>query len=141
MGLLNPWILLALVLALAGASVGGYVKGHSDAAASCQVEKNVMVQKANEIAMQESAKAIEQSSKLEDQHAKAQVVYRTITQQVDKIVERPVYRNVCFDDDGLHAVNDAIAGKVTDPSKPDSAVPGDKSSGKLDGGNSNPKVN
>lgn len=29
--------------------------------------------------------------------------------QIEKIVERPVYRNVCFDDDGVQVINRAIA--------------------------------
>lgn len=36
------------------------------------------------------------------------VVYQTITETVDRIVERPVYRNVCLDDDGLAVLRQAI---------------------------------
>lgn len=37
-------------------------------------------------------------------------VIRKATVTVEKIVERPVYRDACFDDDGLRAVNDLIKG-------------------------------
>lgn len=36
------------------------------------------------------------------------VVYQVITETVDRIVERPVYRNVCLDADGLAALKQAI---------------------------------
>jgi hypothetical protein len=33
------------------------------------------------------------------------VVYRTIVKTVERIVERPVYSNVCLDADGVMAIN------------------------------------
>lgn len=51
------------------------------------------------------------------------VVYQTITETVDRIVERPVYRNVCLDDDGLRALNSAVRGAAGDSSKPAATVP------------------
>jgi len=49
--------------------------------------------------------------------------YATITHNVDRIVDRPVYRNACFDDDGLRNANAALAGKAIDPLSAASAVP------------------
>lgn len=46
----------------------------------------------------------------------------TITETVEKIVEKPVYRNVCFDDDGMRALRAAI-GPGPAASKPGPAVP------------------
>lgn len=40
------------------------------------------------------------------------VVFETIERQVAQVVERPVYRDVCLDDDGVRIVNAAIAGRV-----------------------------
>ena len=51
------------------------------------------------------------------------VIYQTITKTVEKIVERPVYRNSCFDDDGLHQLNAAVTGTEPAASKPAPAVP------------------
>jgi hypothetical protein len=58
----------------------------------------------------------------EDFKEKERVVYQVITQTVDKIIERPVYRNVCLDADGLRSLNDAIRGSNTGTSKPAPAV-------------------
>lgn len=45
-------------------------------------------------------------------HADASRI-RTITVEVDRIVDRPVYRAECFDADGLRALTSAIAGTTT----------------------------
>lgn len=55
---------------------------------------------------------------------KERVVYQTITETVDRIVERPVYRNDCLDADGLRELNAAIAGSSAITGKPAPAVPG-----------------
>ena len=44
----------------------------------------------------------------ESQHAQQQT--RIVTQYVDRIVTRPVYRSICLDDDGLRIARAAIAG-------------------------------
>lgn len=71
----------------------------------------------------EAEKMIAASIGLEAGNAKAKVVYRTITQIVDKIIDRPVYRNVCLDDDGLSNANAALSGALTPASKPDKPLP------------------
>jgi len=39
----------------------------------------------------------------------------TVTREVQKIVERPVYLNHCFDDSGLQQLNSLIAGNSSEP--------------------------
>lgn len=47
----------------------------------------------------------------------------TITEEVERVVEKPVYRDVCLDADGLRVLTDAIGG--ADPAgQPARAVPG-----------------
>jgi hypothetical protein len=48
---------------------------------------------------------------------------RTITVKVEKIVDRPVYRNICIDVDGLQLIATAIA-RSDIASKPGHALPG-----------------
>ena len=45
------------------------------------------------------------ASGLEDDKAKIEIRYRTITKVVTEIVERPIYKNVCLDQDGIDAIN------------------------------------
>jgi hypothetical protein len=71
--------------------------------------KELSVKKAEEVI---EAKKEEQIDKVTDQHEKdkeeARVVYRTITKTVDKIVEKPVYLNQCFEEEGLEQINKAL---------------------------------
>jgi len=48
---------------------------------------------------------------------------------VDRIVDRPVYRSACFDDDGLQLVNDEIAGRDS-AGQPAPAVSGPAAAGR-----------
>lgn len=49
------------------------------------------------------------------EQANAKTIYQRITVEVDKIVERPVYRDQCFDADGLRQLGAAIAGRDAEP--------------------------
>lgn len=84
------------------------------------------IQKAEKQVEAEATKQAAASQALETTKEQAHVQYVTITKTVDKIVERPVYRNVCLDPDGLRAANAAIRGQAADPGKPDAALPGPK---------------
>jgi len=48
--------------------------------------------------------------------ANAKVIYQRIVVEVDKIVERPVFQQQCFDDDGLRLLGAALDGTDTQPS-------------------------
>lgn len=63
------------------------------------------------------------SAELERARHDRKIVYKTITQQVDRIVARNVYRNICIDDSGVQLVNAALAGKPIDSSQLDATVP------------------
>lgn len=65
----------------------------------------------------------EAATKHEGFKAKEEVRYVTRTKEVERIVERPVYRNICIDADGLRILNDEIAGREP-ASEPAPAVPG-----------------
>lgn len=72
------------------------------------------------------AKAIDTAVvKQETEGEKARVIYRTITRKVDRIVDRPIYRNnLCLDDDGLRAARDALRGPSAPAAKLDRSLPG-----------------
>jgi hypothetical protein len=116
------WLLVGgAVLALLGAAIymvydAGYDAGTAEVRAEW-FDAN-QAQRAKETKQGNTA-----STKLEQGNAEARIVYRTITQEVDRIVDRPVYVNACFDDDGLRHANAALAGALTPARKPDGAVP------------------
>lgn len=84
----------------------------SKAKANCvaKVEKEVAkavkpFKAAKEIA---EAKAIKASTDYEKIRSAQRIKTETITHQVQKIVERPIYLNTCLDADGLHKINELI---------------------------------
>ncbi|MCF0263399.1 hypothetical protein KW868_02770 [Acinetobacter guillouiae] len=48
------------------------------------------------------------SADYEQLKSEQRVKVETVTREVQKIVKRPVYHNVCIDDDGLHIINSLI---------------------------------
>jgi hypothetical protein len=49
----------------------------------------------------------------EKDKAGIRTVFRTITKEVAHVVEKPAYRNVCLDSDGLRVLSTAIHGGTT----------------------------
>ena len=72
---------------------------------------------------EEAAKGDAAAKGLEADREKTKTIFRTITKAVDRIVDRPIYRSVCLDADGLRLARCAIDGKSADSCKPDSPVP------------------
>lgn len=48
------------------------------------------------------------SADYEQLKSEQRVKVETVTREVQKIIERPIYSNVCIDDDGLHIINSLI---------------------------------
>jgi len=95
-------------------------RGYARGAGEIQAKWDDANEKQRKAEAEKSAKA---ATELEKGNANAKVVYRTITNTVDKYIDRPVYRNVCLDDDGLRDANAALVGALTPAGKPDSPMP------------------
>jgi len=116
--LLYGFLALAIIGSLGGISYKIHDAGYQQAKQECE-------RAAAEQREAEAKQASKAATKLEASDAKAKVVYRTIRQTVDKVVEKPVYRNVCLDDPGLRVANDALSGRApAATAKPDGTVPG-----------------
>jgi hypothetical protein len=102
---------LAMLLLLGGA----YVKGRVDGRSACNDRISVLTADSMERERNAQARALEASAELEAARGKTAIKYKTIVKEVEKIVERPVYSGVCFDDDGLRLANAALAGSATAP--------------------------
>lgn len=61
------------------------------------------------------------AQRLEDRRATAEVRWRTVTREVARVVEKPVYQSACFDDDGLRLIAEQVAARTA--SQPAPAVP------------------
>ncbi len=55
------------------------------------------------------------SADYETLKSEQRVQVETITREVQKIIERPVYRNDCFDSDGVQQLNSLIASGASKP--------------------------
>lgn len=55
------------------------------------------------------------SSDYEAEKSKQRVKVETVTREVQKIIDRPVYQQHCFDDDGVSAINSLIANDTSKP--------------------------
>ena len=114
-----PAKLLIIVAALIAGFMGG-VKYHVGVVAA----RNLAQRQSEEKIRARQVDRIDQAATgLEADKAQIRTQFRTITKEVDRVVEKPVYRNVCFDDDGLRLIRAAI-----DPTTPAGqlapAVPG-----------------
>lgn len=61
------------------------------------------------------------STRYEAARAGLDAEQRSLEKEVIRVVEKPVYRDVCLDDDGLRVLTDSIEGR--DPGQPAAAVP------------------
>lgn len=83
----------------------------ADAKCKAQIAKIEQAQQKALIEQQNKANEVSASYETEraEQQVRTQVVYKT----VEKIVTKPIYRNVCIDADGLHEINSLIKANNT----------------------------
>lgn len=102
---MNPWIYICFVLCLTSFGTGWKVQEWrykaevADAQADAKAHEQVIIKKADTA-----------SENFERDKGKNDVQFKTIRVQVEKIVEKPVYRDVCLDDDGMRTLRGAING-------------------------------
>lgn len=112
-----------IVILVVGYCVHQYGKSHYERGKIAGVASmREEVDKANATIVKMEREAFETAAKHAEQMARASQDYQTLKAQrgqkekvqyveVQKIVEKPVYHNVCFDTDGLSELNRAIKGK------------------------------
>lgn len=67
-----------------------------------------------EAAVKEQQDKLNQASAdYETLKSERQVKTETVTREIQKIIERPVYSNICIDDDGLHKINSLITNNTS----------------------------
>ena len=96
---------VALVIALL---TGGYFYVHHKGYSEAMREVAIAQEKVDKAQREKYDKLAQE---LEDTKKKRQENVRTITKTVEKIIDRPVYSNVCLEPDGLHVINAAIKGE------------------------------
>lgn len=109
-------IVAAVALVLGFCSAWKIQSWHYAAQASQQAEN------AREQAVQWSRQANAAAASHEAEKAAIAANVRVITREVAHVVEKPVYRNVCIDADGLRVITDAIGDRAA-TGQPEPAMP------------------
>lgn len=109
---------LAAIIFAAGGWAGMEWHAGQDA-----IAENKRIAATQEINRENAALLNRTSTNFEQDRSKNETRANTITVEVDKIIERPVFRNVCIDADGLRLLNSQIR-RDTTTGQPGSAVPG-----------------
>ncbi|TCB77423.1 hypothetical protein [Acinetobacter sp. ANC 4173] len=112
------WIAIGILLSICIGQLaytnhlGGKLK---DADSKCIAKLQEIEQKQLK-ALTEKQNAINQvSADYEKAKSEQRVQVETVTRTVQKIIDRPVYNNVCFDVDGVSAINSLITSDSSEP--------------------------
>lgn len=112
------WIAIAVFffLWLGQVAYTNHLSGELHKAAEQCTAKIQQIEQKHLKALTEKQNQINQmSSDYEATRSEQRVQVETVTREVQKIIDRPVYLNHCFDDDGVSAINSLI---TSDTSKP-----------------------
>lgn len=103
--MINPWVILAVLLAILGAGAGGFRLGADHEVAS-QARADAQVKKVEEAVIAANATAI----------AQIRPRYTTIQGKLEKQIEQnTVYRDCKLDSVGLQLINEALLGGAQAP--------------------------
>lgn len=114
---LNPWVLLAGVLLLGGVATGAYIKGGNDRqnAIEAQNARDQDIETRTFNAAMTGAAAV---------IAKNRSNNTIVKQTLEKTIEHDYNPNCKSSDDGMRAVNDALANRPSNQPVDTSGVPG-----------------
>ena len=86
-----------------------------DAESKCQAKIQKIAQQHLK-ALAEKQNTINQvSADYEKAKSEQRVRVETVTREVQKIIDRPIYQQHCFDDDGVSAINSLITSDSSEP--------------------------
>lgn len=112
------WIILALLVFILG--YAWYANGLAGDLRTAQSDCDARVEKVLKPCKDAEKAAQTNANKVSEQHEEEKQAERVRTEiintQVEKIIERPVYSDVCFDADGMSVVNEAATSSITDSS-------------------------
>ena len=96
-------LIIAIVSALAGFGGGWKIQDWR-----CEAKENARVAAEAEGRKMKEKTATTASTNYEVKKEKLRIKYVKTTEYVDRFIDRPVYKNVCMDEDGLKAINEAM---------------------------------
>ena len=114
-----------------GALLSGFAT-HSITANSFLAEAGRETRKMDAIFKANNERIDKLAQDLEVAKSAKNIEYQKVTKFVTKVVEKPVYKLECIDDDGLRAVNAIISGGSLDTGESPAAMPAGHDSGRQD---------
>lgn len=115
-----------MLYAIAGAWLLGMILGSSlgykFTSDAFEAEAFHEVTKVNDMKKEMNDAIFVLADNLAKEQRNTKVEFQKIITRVTQYVEKPVYRNVCIDDDGLRAINAAISKRPLDPEQPTATV-------------------
>lgn len=111
-------LVIALLILLAGFTAGWRVQAWRAAANAAEA-----AEQARELAAQQRRSADAAAATYEARRAAQAAQQQIITREVERVVEKPVYRNVCLDADGLRLIGQAVDAARSAAGQPAPAVP------------------
>lgn len=100
--------LLAFLLIVCLGLLNSKTSQLNKAQAKCAAHIQVIEQQHLKVLTDKQNKINKVSADYEQLKSEQRVKVETVTREVQKIIERPVYNNVCIDDTGLHYINSLI---------------------------------
>ncbi len=121
--MLGPYVLLGAVAAAAVVSASSFWAGREWERGEVAQRDLAATQATARTAILRADKADRSAEEFEKRRAAVEVRYQNIETEVEHVVTRIEYRNLCFDDDGVRLLNSALAAALAaTPGKPASAV-------------------
>lgn len=112
----HPRLIAAGVALVVAFGAGWWLRGLQVKAAT--VDQTKAQAQADVLQAQRTSEAVQNHAKVKTE---TEIRYVTVTREVEKLVERPVYLERCMDDDGLRVLNAQILG--TNSPGPGPALP------------------
>jgi len=112
-------LVIALLILLFGFTAGWRVQAWRYAANAAE-----SAEQARELAVQRRRGADAAAATYEAERQRQAAQQKVITREVERVVERPVYRNVCLDADGLRILGAAVDAARPAAGEPAPAMPG-----------------
>lgn len=102
------YLRLGLALGVLVALIGAFFYGQSVGKAKCEVAYARQADKARIKRDETIREAQQQDLVAAAANVQRETIVREITREVPKIIDRPVYRNVCVDADGVQLIERAV---------------------------------
>ena len=114
----KTWIAIAIffILWLGQIAYTNHLSGKiKEAEAKCTAKIQEIERKQIEALAEKQNQINQVSADYEQAKSEQRGQVETVTREVQKIIDRPVYQQHCFDDDGVSAINSLIASGASEP--------------------------